>query len=198
MKNKSNGVSDGDIVRALLGRDENALALLSDKYGAYLFTIAKNVLSDERDAAECVNDAYLKVWQSVPPDRPDNLKAYVSKIARNIAINRYKERTRGRRIPSEITAAISELEDCIPDAFSVEEDYENKLLKKALSSFLSSLSKRNKYIFICRYYCADPVKTVADALGISVSEVYRELSEIRKKLKAKLIKEGLWNEDRQL
>ena len=186
---------DEDIISALFCRDEKALSLLSARYGRYLHKIAFSVLSNEQDAAECVNDAYLKIWRSVPPDRPENLKAYASTVTRNIAVNRYKERTREKRIPQGMISDISEIEEFLPDSFSVEGEYENSLLQKALSSFVGSLSKRNKYIFICRYYCADPVKTIADTLGISVSEVYRELSEMRKKLKTNLIKEGLWSEN---
>ena len=196
MADKKDSATDKMIVDAFLQRDERALSLTEKRYGSYLRKIALNVLDNEEDAKECVNDTYMRLWQSIPPDEPKDLKAYISKIVRNIAIDRAKMTSADRRIPAEQTVLMSEIEEFVPDSFGVEEELEGRLLKKAVDGFIRSLSKRSKYIFICRYYYSDSVLNIANSLGIGTTTVYRELEDIRKKLKNKLVKEGLWNENR--
>ena len=193
-KNKD-AAKDKDIVEAFFKRDESALSLTESLYGSYLYKIAYNVLGTEENTKECVNDTYLKLWQSIPPDRPENFKAYISKIVRNIALDRAKLLSRDKRIPADKTVYLSEIEEFVPDSFGVDAEIEERMLKKAVDGFIRSLSKRSKYIFICRYYCSDSVSDIANALGVGTTTVYRELEEMRKKLKDKLIKEGLWNEN---
>lgn len=194
MAKDKNAATDKEIVEAFLKRDESALSLTEAVYGSYIYKIAYNVLGTDEDTKECVNDTYLKLWQSIPPDRPENFKAYISKVVRNTALDRAKLLSRDKRIPAEKTVYLSEIEEFVPDSFGVEAEFEARLLKKAVDSFIRSLSKRNKYIFICRYYCSDSVSDIANALGVGTTTVYRELNEIRKKLRDKLVKEGLWNE----
>lgn len=196
MADKKDAVTDKTIVDAFLQRDERALSLTENRYGSYLRRIAFNVLDNEEDAKECVNDTYMRLWQSIPPDEPDDLKAYVSKIVRNIALDRLKLTSADRRIPAGQTVLMSEIEEFVPDSFGVEAELEGRLLKKAVDGFIRSLSKRSKYIFICRYYFSDSVLNIANSLGVGTTTVYRELEDIRKKLKNKLVKEGLWNENR--
>ena len=196
MAAKKDAVTDKMIVDAFLQRDERALSLTEKRYGSYLRKIALNVLDNEEDAKECVNDTYMRLWQSIPPDTPEDLKAYISKIVRNIALDRAKMTSADRRIPAGQTVLMSEIEEFVPDSFGVEAELEGRLLKKAVDGFIRSLSKRSKYIFICRYYFSDSVLNIANSLGIGTTTVYRELEDIRKKLKNKLVKEGLWNENR--
>ena len=195
MAAKKDAVTDKMIVDAFLQRDERALSLTEKRYGSYLRKIALNVLDNEEDAKECVNDTYMRLWQSIPPDTPKDLTAYISKIVRNIALDRAKMTSADRRIPAGQTVLMSEIEEFVPDSFGVEAELEGRLLKKAVDGFIRSLSKRSKYIFICRYYFSDSVLNIANSLGIGTTTVYRELDEIRKKLKDKLVKEGLWNEN---
>ena len=194
MKKKNTEKTDNELIDAFLSRDERAVALLSDKYGDFIFTIACNILSDKEDAEECVNDTYMKIWQSIPPDRPESLKAYLSKIVRNIALDKYKEKTRQKRISSDKAVSLAEIGEFVPDAFGLEDRYDAMLLRRAVDGFINSLPKRRKYIFICRYYCDDSVKTIADSLNLAESTVYRDLELTTKKLKNDLIKEGLWYE----
>ena len=196
MADKKDVITDKMIVDAFLQRDERALSLTEKQYGGYLRKIARNVLGAEEDAEECVNDTYMRLWQSIPPDEPEDLKAYISMIVRNIALDRVKNNTADRRIPANQTVLMSEVEEFVPDSFGVDAEIEARLLKKAVDGFIRSLSKRSKYIFICRYYFSDPVPNIANSLGVGTTTVYRELEDIRKKLKNKLIKEGLWNENR--
>ncbi len=191
---KSELLSDARIIDLFFARDEAAITSVDAKYGNYLHTIAANILSDDEDCEECKSDAYLALWNSIPPDRPGNFKAYVAKIIRNISINRYNEKNRQKRIPSEYTVSLEELAECIPDKNDTETAYETKRLQQVINSFVQSLSHRKRYIFICRYYCGDSIDFIADSLKISGSMVFYELAKIRKQLKKTLVQEELWNE----
>lgn len=186
--------SDEHIIELFFSRDEAAIKSVEAKYGSYLHTIAVNILSNSEDCEECKSDTYLALWNHIPPDRPSNLKAYVAKIIRNISINKYNEKTRQKRIPSEYTLSLEELSECIPDKNDVETAYDAKHLQQVMNSFLLSLSKRKRYIFICRYYCGDSIDRIACSLKISGSMVFYELAKIRKQLKNTLKQEGFWNE----
>lgn len=186
---------DDFIIECFFSKDKNALSYVSTKYGSYLQKIAYNILADSLDAEECVNDTYMKIWNSIPPDKPKCFQAYIARIARNTALNKYKERSRSKRIPSECTVALEEIADFIPDFSDVEKENEARRLKQTIDAFVRALSKRQRYIFICRYYCTDSIEDIAKSLCISGSMVFHELSDIRKKLKNKLIKEELWYEN---
>lgn len=189
-------LSDERIVELFFARDEAAIRGVDAKYGKYLHTIAVNILSDCEDCEECKNDTYLALWNNIPPDRPSNFKAYAAKIIRNISINRYKEKTRQKRVPSEYTVTLEELAECVPDKNDVESIYDAKHLQQVMNSFTLSLSRRKRYIFICRYFCGDPVNLIASSLKISESMVFYELAHIRKQLKKALEQEGFENENR--
>lgn len=192
LKNKT--LSDERIVELFFARDEAAITGVDAKYGSYLHTIAVNILSDCEDCEECKNDTYLALWNNIPPDCPSNFKAYVAKVIRNISINRYKEKTRQKRVPSEYTVSLEELAECIPDKKDLESVYDAKHLQQVINSFALSLSHRKRYIFICRYFSGDSIHIIADSLKISGSMVFYELTQIRKQLKKTLKQEGFWNE----
>lgn len=187
--------SDEQIIDLFFARDEEAIKNVDVKYGNYLHTIAVNILTDCEDCEECKNDTYLALWNNIPPDRPRNFKAYVAKIVRNISINRYKEKMRLKRVPSEYAVSLEELAECIPDKNDVESIYDAKHLQQVVNSFALSLSHRKRYIFFCRYFCGDPVDVIAGSLQISGSMVFYELSHIRKQLKKVLEQEGFGNEN---
>ena len=106
-------MTDRDIIRLFFDRDEQAITEITAKYGKYCMTIARDILDSEQDAEECVSDVYLKVWNSIPPDTPDSLKAYVAVLTRRLAINRYHE-SRAQRRNRMLEVAFEELEACIP------------------------------------------------------------------------------------
>ena len=190
----SNLISDERIVELFFLRDETAITSVDAKYGSYLHTISGNILSDSNDCEECKNDAYMALWNSIPPERPSNFKAYVAKLIRNISINKYKEKSRQKRIPSEYTLSLEELAECIPDQNTTETAYDSIRFQQVMNGFVSSLPHRKRYIFICRYYCGDPIATIAGSLKISESMIFYELSKIRKQLKKLLEQEELWND----
>ena len=194
MSQDYNNITDRMLLDMYLSRNENAIAVTAAKYGDYLHKIAFNILSDVQDCEECKNDTYLSAWNHIPPDQPKNFAAYLAKIIRNIAIDKHRERSRQKRIPSEYTTSLEELSSCIPAGQTVESEYANRCLQRAVNHFVRRLSQRKQYIFVCRYYCGDSVASIAASLHISESTVFHELSGIRNALKKYLDQEDLWNE----
>ena len=172
MNNRTHSLlPDGEIVALYFARDEEAIAATDRKYGGYLYTVAYNILHDPQDCEECRNDSYLKTWNTIPPKRPSRLQAYLTKIMRCISVDRYRERTRQKRVPSEMTAS------------DFEREQESEALRRCLEEFLEALPRRRRLIFVCRYYCVDPPERIAAMLGVTVSAVYKELGKIRNSLR---------------
>ena len=185
-------MSDEGIVALYFERSEQAIGETDFKYGKYLFSIAYHILHHSLDCEECVNDTYLGAWNAMPPTRPNVLKAFLTTIARRIAIKRYHSNTRKSVIPSELTVSLSELEDILADDGDTGggETLEAQRLGRVLSDFVSALPRRKRYIFMSRYYAAEPIDTIAGELGVSRSTVNKELAAIRSALKERLESEG--------
>ncbi|MBQ6036997.1 MAG: RNA polymerase sigma factor [Lachnospiraceae bacterium] len=181
---------DRKLVLLFLARNEQAISHAAERYGRALHGIAYRILKDEGASEECVNDTYLSAWNHIPPDEPDNLFAYLSKIVRNRALDRYRAESRKKRIPSEYTSSLEELEEVVGTSESTEEAYEGIRLQEVLNHFLIKLPKRKRQMFIWRYYLNDSAAEIAAMLKVSESTVFKELSGIRKELKEELIKEG--------
>ena len=184
--------SDNDIIDLYLSRNEKAIKETDARYRQYLSSIAENILSDKQDSLECVNDAYLSIWNHIPPDKPECFKAYIAAIVRNIALSRYREKSSQRHIPSEYMDSLQDLEDYLQSNGTTTEEYENIELKGIINGFVKSLPRRQRYIFIFKYYYFDTIPKIAKALDVSESTVSKEIADIKKKLKEKLIKEGYY------
>jgi len=187
-------LSDQEIVELYWQREERAITATDDKYGNYLFVIAYNIVHDKMDCEECLNDTYLGTWNSIPPARPKAFQAFISKIMRCAAINKFKARSADRRIPSEMTIALEEMDEFISSNDSIEEERCTEALGKAISEYLDTLDDNSATMFICRYYYADKVDDIARMMKVHRSTVFRGLADMRQGLKEKLIKEGLWYE----
>ncbi len=183
-------LSDAEIIELYWARSDKAITETDIKYRKYLNAVIYNILNDKLDSEEALNDTYLGAWNSIPPARPNVLKAFLVTIARRVAINRYHSNTKKRAVPAEMTVALSELEDFIADESTVDTDFDAERLGKILSEFVHSLIKRRKYIFMSRYYAASPIDTIARELNLSRSTVNKELATIRAELKEKLESEG--------
>ena len=182
-------MDDEKIVELYFERDEKAIEETDFKYKKYLFSIAYNVLHDRLDCEECLNDTYLGAWNAMPPSRPNVLKAFLTTITRRIAIKRYHGNMRQNVIPSEMTVSLSELEDFIASD-DVDADLDAERLGRVISDFVRSLSARRQFIFMSRYYVADPIDTIARDLSLSRSMVNKELAAIRNALREELESEG--------
>lgn len=183
-------MTDNDIIKLLFARDERAIREISDKYGGYCRKIAMNIIGIREDAEECVNDAFLKVWDLIPPNSPELLSAYLGKLVRNCAINTLNKNLASKRGGGNTAAVLDELEEIIPSGSSIEREQEQKELMAEINRFLRSIPERKRNIFICRYWHCDSVKEIGDQLGMSENSVSVTLNRIRKKLRAYLEKRG--------
>ena len=182
-------MEDEQIVKLYLQRNEKALEEAQRKYGAYCFHIARNILTIWEDAEECVNDAYLGVWNTIPPNNPNPLLAYVCRIVRNLSIAKYHKNTALKR-NSIYDAALDELEECLASERNVEEEISAKELSCLIDHFLDTLNQGNRVLFVRRYWYSDSITDIAMRMKLSENNVYVRLSRIRGKLKLYLKKEG--------
>ena len=181
---------DETIVSLYWERDERAIDETHRKYGAYLMTVAHRILHSREDSEECLNDTYLKTWNTIPPSRPSVLRAFLSKIMRGTALDRYDERARKKRIPAEICIPLSEVETLIPDT-AADDEAESREIAAILSAYLDKTTDRRLYIFVSRYFFVMPVGEIAEKLGCSESTVHKELAVIRAELREKLSEGGI-------
>ncbi len=175
-------MEDQKIIQLLFSRSEQGLEELHRKYGNYLYRVAMNILSNREEGEECVNDTYLKTWNSIPPASPNNLRAYTGKITRNIALNRVKANSAEKR-GENITLMLSELEDCIPSSDSVVDEYYATELESIINTYVNSLDELSQCIFVRRYWMGDPTSVIAKLTGLPENTVNWKLFDMRKKLK---------------
>lgn len=187
-------MDDAEIVELYWQRNERAIEETDDKYGKYCMKISQNILSDVLDSEENVNDTYMQAWSSIPPHRPDRLMAFLGKLARNLALNRYKAKHRDKRFASEYALSMDELVDCTPAMLTVEDAFGAAELGKCISAFLYRLKPDARNVFVCRYFYCDPIAEIANRFGYSESKVKSMLMRARTGLKRYLIGEGYYEE----
>lgn len=183
-------MDDSRIIDLFFARSEQAISELSRKYGPLCRRVADHILNDGRDAEECVNDAYLAVWNTVPPRRPDPLAAYVCRIVRNLALKKYHGNT-ARKRNSVYDAALEEIAECFPASASAEEEAEAQEVAGIVNSFLETLDPRSRILFVRRFWYADSVGELAELFRMSRHAVSVRLSRIRKDLRKRLEEEGI-------
>ena len=164
---------------------------LSEKYGNLCHKIAMNILHNRQDAEECVNDTYLASWNTIPPQRPEPLRMYVCRIARNLSIKKYHSNTAFKR-NSFYDVALDELEACIPSAATLEDAFDAKELAERINRFLETLDEKDRIMFVRRYWFSDSVSEIAAKFQMSSHNATVRLSRIRKKLEKFLLKEGFY------
>ncbi len=178
-------MEDFEIVDLYWAREERAIGESDRKYGRMLSSLSFSLLSSHEDAEECVNDTYLAAWNAMPTARPQFLGAFLSKITRNLSIDRYRTAHREKR--GGIENLVSELTECIPDTEnSVEREYENGRLAQALNAFLASLDANKRAMFLRRYFYSQSITEIALALRISEGAVKVTLHRLREKLRGEL------------
>ena len=183
-------MSDEKIIELYFKRDEQAITQTDIKYRNFLLSIAYNIVHDTCDCEECLNDTYEDTWNSIPPARPSLLQAFLAAIMRRTAIDLYKTKTRQKRISSEFTVSLSEIEDFISSRDDTFSSVDANELGRVISDFVRSLSQRKMYIFMSRYYIFRPINEISKLLGCSESTVNKEIASIKKQLKEKLKEEG--------
>ena len=184
-------VKDQAIIRLFEQRSEQAISESSRQYGALCRSVARNILGSDEDAEECLNDALLRVWQAIPPAKPENYCAYLLKLVRNAALDRCKARQRGKRGGGQLTQALDELTEIFPSAENIEHELEQRELMQAVTKYLQALPEKQRNLFICRYWQAEPVASLAKRFAMNENTVKVTLARLRKRLQAYLRKEGL-------
>ena len=183
-------MDDIQIINLFFDRSEQAIVELSQKYCTVFLRVAFNILGNAEDAEECVNDAYLGAWNAIPPARPEPLVTFVCRIVRNQALKRYQANTAEKR-NSAYDVALEELEGCIPSRDSAEDSVTAGETKDAINAFLATQDRTSRVIFVRRYWYADTVEEIADALGVTRHYVSVRLSRTRKRLRAYLTGKGV-------
>ena len=183
-------MDDNAIVQLYWDRDDAAIQETSKKYGNYCHTIARNIVSDDEDASECVNDTWMAAWRSMPPHRPTVLSAFLGKITRNLALNRWKEYHRQKRGTGELCAVLDELAECVSSGETVEQEVEYKRLVETINAFLATLSADKRAMFVCRYWYTDSVADIAKRFGLRENTVTKSLQRTRAALRQHLQERG--------
>lgn len=183
-------MTDEEIIELFFNRSEEALKELDIKYGKMCLQTSYNILGNHFDAEECVNDSYLGAWNAIPPVRPKPLLTYVLKIVRNLSLNRYHKNNAMKR-NSTYDLAVEELADFLAAPDDVESTFEVNELTEVLESFLDSLDKVSRVIFMRRYWFYDNYEQIAKKVGISEKNVSVKLTRLRKRLKNYLEERGI-------
>lgn len=184
-------MQDEQIVELYLKRDESAIGETKSKYGRYLSKIAYNILGDVGDCEETLSDVYLGAWSSIPPQKPKVLQTYLAKLTRRASIDILRKRSRDKRVVSEYSVSLTELEDCLTDRSTPESEADLKLLAETVNSWLKTLTTEQRNAFICRYYYSDSIRDISKYLGTSEPKAKSMLYRLRIGLKAYLEKEEI-------
>ncbi len=183
-------MEDSQIIELYWQRSESAISETSKKYGRLCRSIAMNIVGNYSDAEECENDTYVATWNAIPPTRPNVFSAFLSKITRNIALNRY-EYNKAQKRNNEFDLILDELEECIASRNTVEAAFEEGEIAALLDKFLEQLPKERRVIFVRRYWYSDAVKDIAARMQISESKVKTSLFRTRNQLQEYLSKQGI-------
>ncbi len=184
---------DEGIIELYFARDERAIEETRTKYGVFCETLALRLLGVREDAEECASDTYLAAWDRIPPERPGVLRAFLGRITRNLAVSRFR-RNRASKRYSGIEQQLEELADCLPSADSVELEMERRELAELISRWLDGLPKRDRDIFIRRYWYCESVEAIAKSELVRPNTLAQRLRRMRAALRTELEKEGVTNE----
>lgn len=182
--------TDKDLLALYFARDQKAVSETQKQFGGYCYTIAYNILGNAQDAEECVNDTLMRLWDAIPPAEPEDFYAYTAALARNLARNRYKHDHVMKRGGSESDIALDELAQMPADRDSVEDTVDGRQLGSALNDFLAELPKKQRVMFVQRYWYGMPVEEIAADLHLPKGTVTVTLMRVRKKLQSYLERGG--------
>jgi len=183
-------MDDKQIIELFYERSEDAIAKTSEKYGSFCYYIAEHILHDRQDSEECVNDTYLKAWNSIPPNKPQNLAVYLGRIIRNISLDIYRKRTAEKRGGTQTEEILDELSEITNGKDETFDGVRRKELIKEINTFLSSLKPVERKMFVLRYWHAYSVSDISEKCGKTESNVSVSLSRTRKKMKEYLTERG--------
>lgn len=183
-------MDDNEIIELFFARDQQAIQAASQQYGAYCTSIAQRILDDQGAAEECVNDAWLKCWQSIPPQRPRSLKSFAGRIVRNLALSALRGAAARKRGGGQVQLALDELSEVVSGGDTPEGALDRQAFRAALDGFLEDLPERNRNLFLQRYWYLDSVEALAKRYSMSRTQVTTTLHRLRQKLRVHLEQEG--------
>lgn len=183
-------MDDREIIGLFLKRDEKAIEETAQKYGRFCFGIAFGILEDQEDTEECVNDAWQKLWGSIPQNQPEQLRPYLGRIVRNLAINRFHENRAQKRNGGRM-ALLDELEEILPSAETPEREWDSKEIAEEISSWLKGLKAEDRRLFIRRYWYDIPLKDLASETGMRPGKLAQKMHRLRLSLKKHLEERGI-------
>lgn len=183
-------MDDEKIIMLFEIRNEDAISETDKKYGAYCTAVAKNILSNDEEASECINDTYLSLWNSIPPQKPKNLRAYTAKICRNTALNMLRAKNTEKRGGGEFNAVLEEISDFVSGSENPEKTFEEREMIGEINLFLKNLTKEKRSIFILRYWYFESLSDIANRTGKTENSIRNTLFRIREKLKKHLEERG--------
>ena len=183
-------MEDEKIVALYWERSENAIAETEAKYGAFCLSVARNLLDTREDAEECVNSTYLEAWNSMPTQRPTNLRAWLGRVVRNLSISTFRRNHAQKRYAG-MEVLLSELDDCVPGTDTPETAVEAAEIGRATDTWLRSLPAEDRKLFLRRYWNGEPLNRIAEECGIDPAKLAQKMYRLRKSLKQALEKEGI-------
>ena len=183
-------MDDNAIIDLYFARDQQAVQATVQAYGAYCASIAQRILDDRGAAEECVNDAWLKCWQSIPPQRPRSLKSFAGRIVRNLALSALRADAAQKRGGGQVRLALEELGEVVSGSDTPEGALDRQAFRAALDGFLAGLPERNRNLFLRRYWYLDRVEQLARRFGMSRTQVTTTLHRLRQRLRVHLEQEG--------
>ena len=182
-------MNDEKLIELFFSRSEQALTETAAEYGRYALYIADNILEVREDSEEVVNDAYASLWDTIPPQRPRSLKAYLAKTVRNLALDRHRRNGAAKRGGGAVAQALDELKEAAsPD--SPENELDAKQLSGLINGFVETLAKKQRIVFVKRYWFLCSSEQIARECSMTVSDVNTTLFRTRQKLKSYLEQEG--------
>ena len=182
-------MEDRLIIELYFDRSEQAISETQIKYGRMLRSIALHIIGSMQDAEECESDTYMKAWNLIPPKKPDVFSAFLSRITRNLSLDRYDYLHAKKRGGGSTCELLDELAECVPDDRDIRSQGEEKLTE-VLNDFLETLLPESRNIFMRRYWFGDSIREIAGRSGSREGRIKMNLLRSRKKLQEMLAKEG--------
>ena len=184
-------MDDSLIIDLFWKRSETAIEETASKYGSFCHSISYHILRNRQDAEECVNDTWLRAWDSMPPQRPAKLSVFLGKITRNLSLDRYRNYSAEKRKGSKTAEVIEELSECISGGDNVSDYIDKMVLTELIVKFLRKQNEANRNIFIRRYWRFDSIRDIAEDFGMNDRSVATILFRMRTQLKKELLEEGI-------
>ncbi len=183
-------MDDNQIVGLYWQRSEDAIPETERKYGAFCLSLARNLSDTREDAEECVNDTYYEAWTSMPEQKPENLRAWLGRVVRNIAVDRFR-RNRAQKRDGRLDVLLSELDECVPTPDDTQRTVELNELSALIDGWLRTLSEEDRTLFLRRYWNGEQLAALAAERNAAPGSLAQRMHRLRAGLKTKLEQEGI-------